>query len=78
MACICLQSGDGFVFDSIAYFLAFSGYLANWCARAVLIGLVGPMLTIIFSWWLLNEPLSAEQLTGTILVVCGLLVIVKR
>ncbi|WP_227505323.1 DMT family transporter [Klebsiella aerogenes] len=47
-------------------------------ARAVLIGLVGPMLTIIFSWWLLNEPLSAEQLTGTILVVCGLLVIVKR
>ncbi|MCI1034828.1 DMT family transporter [Raoultella terrigena] len=47
-------------------------------ARAVMIGLIGPMLTILFSWWLLNEPLSPEQLTGTALVIGGLLVIARR
>ncbi|EPK7359408.1 DMT family transporter [Kluyvera ascorbata] len=47
-------------------------------AKAVLIGLIGPILTILFSWWLLNEPLSIEQLLGTGLVVCGLLVVIRR
>ena len=47
-------------------------------AKAVLIGLIGPILTILFSWWLLNEPLSVEQLLGTGLVVCGLLVVIRR
>lgn len=47
-------------------------------ARAVLIGLIGPILTLVFSWWLLDEPISVEQLLGTGLVVCGLLVIIRR
>lgn len=47
-------------------------------AKAVLIGLIGPILTILFSWWLLDEPLSVEQLLGTGLVVCGLLVVIRR
>lgn len=47
-------------------------------SMAVLIGLIGPILTILFSWWLLDEPLSVEQLLGTGLVVCGLLVVIRR
>lgn len=47
-------------------------------AQAVLIGLVGPMLTIFFSWWLLGEPLSAEVLLGTALVIGGLLVVIRK
>ncbi|MEJ4046898.1 DMT family transporter [Erwinia sp. SLM-02] len=47
-------------------------------ARAVLIGLLGPVLTIFFSWWLLNEPISVEQMVGTVLVICGLLVVIRR
>lgn len=47
-------------------------------ARAVLIGLLGPVLTIFFSWWLLKEPISLEQMVGTVLVICGLLVVIRR
>ncbi len=47
-------------------------------AKAVLIGLVGPVLTIFFSWWLLGEPLSPEVLLGTALVIGGLLVVIRK
>lgn len=47
-------------------------------SMAVLIGLIGTILTILFSWWLLDEPLSVEQLLGTGLVVYGLLVVIRR
>jgi len=42
-------------------------------AKAVLIGTLGPVLTIFFGWWLLGEPLSLAQLIGAGLVVCGVL-----
>ncbi|MCW1873127.1 DMT family transporter (plasmid) [Erwinia sp. INIA-01] len=47
-------------------------------ARAVMIGLLGPVLTIFFSWWLLKEPISLEQMVGTVLVIGGLLVVIRR
>jgi len=46
-------------------------------ARSVLIGTLGPVLTIFFSWWLLQEPLSAAQLTGAGLVLAGVLLVSK-
>ncbi len=46
-------------------------------AKAVLIGTLGPVLTIFFSWWLLNEPISVEQMLGTALVVGGVLLVGK-
>jgi drug/metabolite transporter (DMT)-like permease len=39
--------------------------------RMVLIGTLGPMLTIFFGWLVLDEPLSAAQLAGAILVLAG-------
>lgn len=44
-------------------------------ARSVLIGTLGPVLTIFFSWWLLAEPLSAHQLAGAVLVLGGVLLV---
>jgi drug/metabolite transporter (DMT)-like permease len=42
-------------------------------AKSVLIGTLGPVLTIIFSWWLLDEPLSLAQLAGAALVLAGVM-----
>jgi drug/metabolite transporter (DMT)-like permease len=47
-------------------------------AKAVLIGTLGPMLTIFFGWWLLGEPLSLAQLAGAGLVLAGVLLVSRR
>lgn len=44
-------------------------------SRSVLIGTLGPMLTIFFSWWLLKEPMSGAQLLGAGLVLVGVLLV---
>ena len=45
---------------------------------ASLFGMVGPILTIGFGWWLLGEPVSAEQSIGAIFVVLGILIVSRR
>ena len=47
-------------------------------ARTALIGNLGPMLTIFFGCWLLNEPLSWWQMAGAGLVLAGVLLVSKR
>ena len=47
-------------------------------ARAVLIGTLGPILTIFFGWWLLAEPISAAQLIGAGLVLAGVMLVSRR
>lgn len=47
-------------------------------SRAALIGTVGPLLTIVFSWWLLGEAISAAQLAGVALVVGGVMIVSRR
>ncbi len=47
-------------------------------ARAVLIGTLGPMLTLGFSWTLLNEPMSLHQIGGAALVVGGVLLVTRK
>ena len=42
-------------------------------AKSVLIGTLGPVLTIVFSWWLLDEPLSLAQISGAALVLAGVM-----
>lgn len=44
-------------------------------ARAVLIGSIGPVLTIFFGWWLLDEAFSLAQLAGAALVLGGVLLV---
>lgn len=47
-------------------------------ARAVLIGTLGPILTIFFSWSLLDEPISTSQMIGAAFVVAGVLLVSRR
>jgi len=46
--------------------------------RAALIGMVGPLATILFGWSLLDEGLSPWQLGGSALVVAGVVLISRR
>lgn len=47
-------------------------------SRTALIGTIGPMLTIFFGSWLLDEPLTWWQMGGAALVLAGVLLIGKR
>jgi drug/metabolite transporter (DMT)-like permease len=40
--------------------------------------MVGPLLTIGFGWWLLNESASLEQGIGAALVIAGILIVSRR
>jgi drug/metabolite transporter (DMT)-like permease len=46
--------------------------------RASLFSMVGPLLTIGFGWWLLNESPSLEQGIGAALVITGILIVSRR
>jgi drug/metabolite transporter (DMT)-like permease len=46
--------------------------------QASLFGMVGPMLTIGFGWWLLGESISLSQMAGAALVVFGILIVSHR
>ena len=46
--------------------------------HASLITMIGPLLTIGFGWWLLDEQISLAQLTGAGLVVSGILIASRR
>jgi drug/metabolite transporter (DMT)-like permease len=46
--------------------------------RASLFGMVGPILTIAFGWWLLDESISLAQMAGAALVVIGILIVSRR
>ncbi len=47
-------------------------------ARTVLIGTLGPILTIFFGWLLLAEPVSIAQLAGAGLVLAGVWLVSRR
>ena len=47
-------------------------------ARAVLIGTLGPVLTIVFGWTLLGEPMSLAQIAGAGLVLAGVWWVSRR
>jgi drug/metabolite transporter (DMT)-like permease len=45
---------------------------------SALIGSTGPLLTILFGWWLLHEPVSIAQIGGMVLVAGGVMLIGRR
>jgi drug/metabolite transporter (DMT)-like permease len=47
-------------------------------SKAVLLGTLGPILTIFFGWWLLAEPLSLTQIAGAGLVLTGVWLVSRR
>jgi drug/metabolite transporter (DMT)-like permease len=40
--------------------------------------MVGPLLTIVFAWLLLDEGFSAAQMIGVALVIAGVAVVSRR
>ena len=43
--------------------------------QAALVGMAGPLLTIVFAWLLLGEGFSAAQMLGVVLVVTGIVLV---
>lgn len=52
-------------------FMQSAAILRIGASKAVLIGTLGPLMTIFFGWWLLDEPLSLPQMAGAVLVLTG-------
>lgn len=46
--------------------------------QAALVGMVGPLLTIVFAWLLLDEGFSVAQMAGVALVVAGVAAVSRR
>ena len=46
--------------------------------QAALVGMVGPLLTIVFAWLLLDEGFSAAQMIGVALVIAGVALVSRR
>ena len=46
--------------------------------RSSMFTMIGPLLTIGFGWWLLNEQISLEQMIGAALVVLGILIVSRK
>lgn len=46
--------------------------------QASLFSMIGPILTIGFGWWLLEEAISGAQMGGAALVVIGILIVSRR
>ena len=46
--------------------------------RSSMFTMVGPLLTIGFGWWLLNEQISLAQIIGAALVVLGILIVSRK
>ncbi|HZX29998.1 MAG TPA: DMT family transporter [Rhodocyclaceae bacterium] len=46
--------------------------------HSALIGMIGPLLTIAFGWWLLGETISLYQMAGAALVVAGIVIVSRR
>jgi drug/metabolite transporter (DMT)-like permease len=67
------------LFSTIVPVFALSGAIRRIGAgQASLFGMVGPILTIGFGWWLLGESISIEQMVGATLVVMGILIVSRR
>ena len=46
--------------------------------QAALVGMVGPLLTILFAWLLLDEGFSIAQMAGAVLVIAGIAAVSRR
>lgn len=67
------------VFSTVVPVFALSAAIRRIGApSSALIGSTGPLITILLGWWLLQEPISVEQLGGMVLVAGGVMLIGKR
>ena len=75
---LCDRGGDEPVFDGLAGVCLSLAIRYIGAGRAALIGCVGPLLTIFFGYWLLDEGITPIQVIGALLVIAGVLVVGRR
>lgn len=73
-----LAAGMALVSTVIPVFMQSAAIKAIGAGRASMVGMVGPLLTILLGWLLLDESVSAWQLAGLGLVVFGVVLIGRR
>ena len=59
-------------------FLTMMGVARIGAGNAAQAGMIGPVSTLFLAWWLLAEPLTSLQLTGTALVMTGIFLLSTR
>lgn len=73
-----LGAGMG-LFSTVLPVFAQSGAIRRiGSGQAALVGMVGPLLTIVFAWLLLDEGFSVAQMAGVALVVAGVAAVSRR
>jgi drug/metabolite transporter (DMT)-like permease len=67
------------VFSTVLPVFAQSGAIRRiGSGQAALVGMVGPLLTIVFAWLLLDEGFSVAQMVGAALVIAGVATVSRR
>ncbi|HJV92232.1 MAG TPA: DMT family transporter [Azonexus sp.] len=73
-----LAAGMALVSTVIPVFMQSAAIKAIGAGRASMVGMIGPLLTILLGWLLLDEGLSLWQLAGAGFVVLGVVLIGRR
>lgn len=73
-----LAAGMALVSTVIPVFMQSAAIKAIGAGRASMVGMIGPLLTILLGWLLLDESLSLWQLAGAGFVVLGVVLIGRR
>lgn len=72
---IALAAGMSLLSTVLPVFMQSASIRRIGASRSALIGTLGPVLTILFAWLLLDEHLSFHQLAGAALVVAGIVLV---
>ncbi len=73
-----LALGMAVISTVLPVFMQSAAIRAIGAGPASLVGMVGPLATIFFSWLLLGEQLSVWQMSGAVLVIIGVAIMGKR
>jgi len=73
-----LAAGMALFSTVIPVFMQSAAIKAIGAGRASLIGMIGPLATLLLSWLLLDEAISSWQMLGSGLVIGGVVLISRR
>lgn len=73
-----LAAGMALISTVIPVFMQSAAIKAIGAGRASMVGMIGPLATILLGWLLLDESVSAWQLGGSAFVILGVLLVVRR
>ncbi|MBC7172788.1 MAG: DMT family transporter, partial [Polyangiaceae bacterium] len=73
-----LTAATGIVATVLPAFALTAGMKRLGASRAALIGTIGPVSTLLLAHWVLDEPLTAIQIGGSVLVLVGVWIISRQ